>query len=212
MERVSLRPSPPSPDTCLALPRGGRFHGGTVIALDVHDLAEHEQRLRRPDGYRPPACLRCGGSRLHVHDRRHRILVGELRVAQIDIARYVCAAADCGATWRVLPAFVARHLWRRWITVARAIAGGRPTSSGAAVPARTSRRWRARLASAARQILHILAHHDDENVAKFASVAGFDATRREVVELFTAGRVLGTHGLEDIASALHVLEPGVRLM
>jgi triphosphoribosyl-dephospho-CoA synthetase len=80
------------------------------------------------------------------------------------------------------------------------------------VPARTSRRWRARLASAARQILHILAHHDDENVAKFASVAGFDATRREVVELFTAGRVLGTHGLEDIASALHVLEPGVRLM
>jgi hypothetical protein len=43
-------------------------------------------------------------------------------------------------------------------------------------------------------------------------VAGFDATRRDFVELFTAGRVLGTHGLADIAHAVHALEPGIRLM
>jgi hypothetical protein len=87
---------------------------------------------------------------------------------------------------------------------------GRPRGTG--VPARTYRRWKARLDSAARQLVHILAHHDDEDVAKFAGVAGFDATRRELIELFTAGRVLGVHALEDIASALQALERGVRLM
>jgi type IV pilus biogenesis protein CpaD/CtpE len=45
------------------------------------------------------------------------------RAIRIDIVRYVCASPECRATWRVLPAFVARHLWRRWPTVARTIAG-----------------------------------------------------------------------------------------
>jgi triphosphoribosyl-dephospho-CoA synthetase len=96
--------------------------------------------------------------------------------------------------------------------VARTIARDRGGPRGTAVPARTSRRWNARLESAARQIVHILAQHDDDQVAKFAGVAGFDATRRELVELFTAGRVLGAHALEDIASTLDALERGVRLM
>jgi hypothetical protein len=95
--------------------------------------------------------------------------------------------------------------------VGRTIAGD-PLHSIRPVPARTRRRWNARLASAALQLVHVLAHHDQEDVVVFARSAGFDCTRRELVELFTAGRVLGAHGLADIAAAVHVLEPGVRLM
>ncbi len=120
--RVRSRPSPPSPEACLVHSRQARFHGGTLIVLDVHELAEHEERLRRPDGFHPATCPRCGGSRLHVHDHLHRILWDELRVERVELVRYICARDDCGATWRVLPAFVARHLWRRWTTVARTIA------------------------------------------------------------------------------------------
>jgi hypothetical protein len=68
------------------------------------------------------------------------------------------------------------------------------------------------LASAARQLVHLLGQHDEETVARFASVVGFDSTRRELVELFIAGRVLGVHALADIASTIHGLEPGVRLV
>jgi hypothetical protein len=60
--------------------------------------------------------------------------------------------------------------------------------------------------------LHLLTTHEDEDVTTFVRVAGFDSTRRELVELFTAGRVLGTHGLSDLAATFHALEPGVRLM
>lgn len=127
----------------------------------------------------------------------------------VKIVRYACAG--CRATWRVLPAFIARHLWRRWTTVARAIVGNPGASMMPVVPARTRRRWKNRLASAARQIAHLLSQHD-ESVAKLARVLGFDATRRDLVELFVAVRALGVHALEDIAATLHVLEPGIRLM
>jgi hypothetical protein len=130
---------------------------------------------------------------------------------RIDIVRYVCASPECRATWRVLPAFVARHLWRRWTTVARTIAGN-PGHTSAPVPARTRRRWKARLASAARQLLHLLGQHDDVAVARFASVLSFDSTRRDLIDLFIAGRVLGAHALADIASTVHALEPGIRLV
>jgi hypothetical protein len=201
-----------APETCLVQSRRARFRGGTLIARDAHEIDEHERRLRDTDGYRPVVCARCGGDRLHVHDRPQRILAEETRVQRIAIIRYVCARADCGATWRVLPAFVARHLWRRWSTVARAIASGPRRPPGRAMPMRTVRRWRARLNCAARQLVHLLAEHDDEDVARFARIVGFDSTRRQLVELFTAARVLGVHSLEDIAGAVHALEPGVRLM
>jgi hypothetical protein len=173
-------------------------------------LNEHERRVGLVDAYRPERCPRCDGERLHVHDRLERLLVGEPTVPTIKILRFACAS--CGATWRVLPAFVARHLWRGWSTVARTIAGDPRATDAPPVPARTRRRWNARLNSAARQLLHVLAQHDDEDVAKFIRVAGFDSTRRDLVELFTAGRVLGTQGIADIAAAVHALEPGMRLM
>ena len=202
----------PTPEACLVQSRRARFRGGTLIASDVHELEEHERRLRDTDGYRPTACARCGGKRLHVHDRPQRVLVDETRVVRVVVIRYICARADCGATWRVLPAFIARHLWRRWTTVARAIAPGLGRSLGRTMSMRTVRRWRARLDCAARQLVNLLAEHDDAGVARFARIVGFDSTRRQLVELFTATRVLGVRSLEDIASALHALEPGVRLM
>ena len=208
---MATRSGLPSPDPCLVFSRRKRFRGGTIIAVDVHEMDEHQRRLRDADGYRPASCPRCGAARLHVHDRLQRVVVGQPRVGRVDIVRYICAADDCGATWRILPAFVARHLWRTWPTVGRTIAGD-PLRSIGPVPARTRRRWNARLASAALQLVHLLAHHEQEGVVAFARVAGFECTRRELVELFTAGRVLGGHGLADIAAAVHLLEPGVRLM
>ena len=200
----------PRPDTCLVLSRRTRFRGGTLIA-HVHDLAEHQQRLRDSKGYRPKACPRCSGEHLHLHDRPQRVLAGEPHNGRIDIVRYICANETCGATWRVLPAFVARHLWRRWTTVARTIAGD-PLGTTMPVPARTRRRWNARLRSSALQLVHLLSHHRDEDVVRFASLVGLGGSRRELIEIFIAGRVLGTHALADVAATIHALEPGVRLI
>jgi hypothetical protein len=135
-------------------------------------------------------------------------------VSRVEIVRYICAADECRATWRVLPAFVARHLWRRWSTVGRAITGARRLESDVVLPVapRTLRRWNARLGSAARQLVLLLVQHDDDDVVRFARVAGFDGTRLELVQLLTAGRVLGIHGLEDIAAAVDRIERGVRLI
>jgi len=203
---------PPTPDACLVHSRRKRYRGGTVIAVDVHDVAEHQRRLCRAGGYRPPACPRCGADRLHVHDHLQRVLPGSSRVPCIDIVRYICADANCAATWRVIPAFVARHLWRHWETVARVIAGDPPRAGDPPVPSRTRRRWKARLRSAARQVVSVLVEHDAERLAAFIPVPDFDWTRQHLVQFLLAGRVLGRHGLADIASAMHVVEPGVRLM
>ena len=211
---MKRRTVPPSPDPCLALSRRTRFRGGTLIAAEVHDLREHQRRVRRADGYRPPVCPRCHGERLHVHGRHYRVLIEGGSATRIEILRYVCANDACGATWRILPAFIARHLWRRWTTVARAITSERRRGASGvpAVAERTRRRWKLRLSSAARQLVLLLAQHDDEDVVRFARVAGFEGARLELVQLLTAGRVLGTHGHEDIAASIDRLERGIRLM
>ena len=50
---------------------------------------------------------------------------------------------DLRAVWRVLPAFLARHLWRAWSTVAEALTP--ETENRSSVPAPTRTRWRTRL-------------------------------------------------------------------
>jgi len=100
------------------------------------DWETHLQRLETPEGYRPPQCDHCGGTRLHGHGLRLRALAGdELRV--IEIRRYRCAG--CRAVWQVLPGFVARRLWRRWEVVDGALTGKRRRGR-APVPERTKRR------------------------------------------------------------------------
>ena len=55
---------------------------------------------------------------MHCYPDRHPR--GELGLpAVVRIIQYACAAATCGATWRTLPMFLARHLWRVWATVER---------------------------------------------------------------------------------------------
>jgi hypothetical protein len=206
------QPGPPSPDPCLVHSRRTRYRGGTLIASEVHDLPEHERRLRAPDIYRPDSCPRCGHNRLHVHDRPQRILVGDSLTLRTTILRFICAAATCGATWRILPAFIARHLWRSWSTVSRTIYGDPPGRPRVRVPATTRRRWSDRLGSAGAQLVHLLARHGDAQVVLYASGARDDFTRLDVIEFFTATRALGKNALEDIAATAHALEPGIRLM
>jgi hypothetical protein len=123
-------------DPCAAPPRSraSRAKGGTLIAEHVHDVATHERLLLDLDGYRPDLCLHCGGEVLHAHDYVERRPRGAPDVAaEIRIRRYICANKECQATWRILPAFLARHLWRVWPTVERVALPATPPA--VAVPA-----------------------------------------------------------------------------
>ena len=79
--------------------------------------------------------------------------------AVVRIIQYACAAPECGATWRILPMFLARHLWRAWKTVERVVLpAGMPRSAAAPpIPPRTEQRWRARFAASARMLVVLLA-------------------------------------------------------
>src|SRR6266849_5739253 len=139
---------PPDPEACLVRLRPSTQKGGTIIAEDVTERATHERRICDPDGYRPPFCPACGERHLHVHDYRERVLRAEPDTPVGTIVRHACVA--CRAIWQVLPAFIARHLWRTWRVVAHTLTpdAGRPAAAEAPrwpkVPGRTARRWRAR--------------------------------------------------------------------
>jgi hypothetical protein len=124
--------------------------GGTVIAEDVLDLAEHEERLLDPDSYRPEECRNCGHDKNHAHCFRERTLRGgdpNAPLLIVEIRLYRCA--DCGAVLTVLPAFIARHLWRTWETVENV------TTGKESAPKATSARWLARLGSDAWQLVQL---------------------------------------------------------
>lgn len=207
---------PPEPESCLVHSRVSRYKGGTLIDDSVRDLDGHERRVCDPDGYRPDACPRCAHTVLHVHsyvERRPRRAVGLSAV--IRVVRYLCAREDCGALWRVLPLFLARHLWWPWAAIERAIPSKEENGSADAspVPAQTRRRWRARLASSARVLLALLAARGDFDAQRVAADVGADASRSELVEAH-AGRCCVSSGewLAVVGTLAHRLERGVRLM
>jgi hypothetical protein len=201
----------PAPEACLCRPYPSSQKGGTLIAEDVHDLATHELRLEDPDAYRPAACPRCGAG-LHIHDLRPRVLHGEPHAAT-EVLRFRCADHErCGAAWQILPAFLARCLWGSWSRVSEALAAG----SSSPVPARTRRRWRARLASTARLLVAVLSTATDGMWARFAMRVGLEARRLDLVqhdsaELSSSGATPSASWAR-LAAALHRLSPGVRLM
>jgi hypothetical protein len=209
------RPSPPEPEDCLTCSRASRYKGGTLIAEDVRDLPEHRRRLADPDGYRPRRCPRCEWIVLHVHDYPRRKPIGELGMPpEITIVRHICANPACGATWRVLPAFLPRHLWREWRTVERTVSTSSPPKPGAApVPEPTVRRWRARLASVARQLVVLLATSGGELLEAIAKRVGLESARSELVDVH-AQVVVSPPGrrLADLAALVHRLLRGIRLM
>jgi hypothetical protein len=199
--------APPAADPCLSRPYSSSPNqkGGTRIAETVLSLAMHLRMLITPWEYRPDAC-RCGCARLHVHGLRERrprqLVVDGGPVPVVSIVVFLCAA--CGATWRVLPAFLARCLWRTWDIVEREALAKPRAHEAPRVPARTVQRWRARLAQSARLPVQALVVAGGE-LRRLAERAGLEATRMELL-LASGG------SLTALAVLLHRLAPGVRLM
>lgn len=230
----------PVTDPCAAPPgsRASRAKGGTLIAEHVHDVATHERLLLDLNGYRPDLCLHCGGDVLHVHDYAERKPRGAPDVAaEIRIRRYICANKECQATWRILPAFLARHLWRVWPTVERvalpatlpavvvpatpstvAVSATLPAVAAtplAPIPKRTAQRWRERLASTAKQLVVLLAVSGGTLLEAIAKQAGLWATRAELVDVYarmTKTRLAPGRRLADLAAIVHRFERSLRLM
>jgi hypothetical protein len=202
------RSLPPAAEACLLRAYPSSQKGGTLIAEDVLDLATHEERLEDPESYRPVRCLRCGGP-IHVHDLRPRWLLADPAVAT-EVARYRCADREqCGAAWQILPAFLARHLWRSWRVVEEALEN--PERS--AVPDRTRRRWAQRLASAARMLVALLTTTSEAMWSALAAAVGLDGRRLDLVRSYrTQSRPLPGQCLAELAAVIHRLAPGVRLM
>ena len=195
---------PPEPLICLVRPYPSSQKGGTLIAEDVLDKCAHEQRLRDPDGYRPPYCLRCLHNRLHVHDYRQRVVRADPDMPVTRIVRHKCANEECGAIWQTLPVWLCRWLWRTWPLVQAAVEGLIPNNSPQ-VPARTVRRWRGRLKSSARVLVNVLAACGEIALEAIASAVGLCATRNELVNAWR-------QSFTDVAGHIHRLTPGVRLM
>lgn len=208
------RLAPPAAEECLIQSRAGKYKGGTLIAEDVVDLQTHLRRLAQPDSYRPEACPRCLLGRLHVHSYPERHLRGEAGSPVVRIVQFICAELSCSATWRVVPRLFARHLWRAWPTIWRAVAPEEapPPRDAPAVPARTVKRWKARLASAARVLVVLLAT-SSPLLATIAATAGLDATRAELVDGHAQATGATSWGqLATLAALVHRLERGIRLM
>lgn len=190
------------------------FKGGTLIAEDVHDLDAHLRRLCDPDGYRPDRCPRCGHGVLHVHSYPERHPRGEPGMPLVvRVVQYICAAEECSATWRILPMFLARHLWRAWKTVERVVLPAEVLSAAPPVPERTECRWRARLAAAARVLVVLFAASGGFVFESVAAQVGLDASRAEFVHAYAEqADVARGARLAEVAALTHRLERGIRLM
>ena len=180
--------------------------GGTVIAAEIKDWEAHQQQMETVDGYRPARCAHCGGTRLHGHGRRERVLAGDEQ-CRVEIRRYRCVG--CRAVWQVVPGFLARRLWRRWEVVEGALTGKRRRSR-IPVPGRTRRRWRSKLVSDGRVVRHVLSATQQP---------GLEAVVRHVQPICTRGDVLaayrvyaGVDALVELGALLHRLAPGLRMM
>jgi hypothetical protein len=197
---------PPPAPPCLWRPQTSRpGKGGTLIVAEVGDLAAHERRRCDPDGYRPARCPGCDHDRLHVHDYPER------KRGRLTLVRYVCAA--CGATWRMVPGYVARMLWWSWPEVEAETLEPAPPTAAARVPGRTVRRWQGRLASAARELVGMMLAQGDAAQRAVAALVSETATRLALV--WAEASRLGTpvtERLARLAATLHALVPGVRLM
>jgi hypothetical protein len=207
--------APPAADPCLdrADSASGK-KGGTIIVPEVTSVEEHDRRL--DEGlYRLPACGRrdCGGS-VHSHGMRTRSLkgglgtLGELAAALIlAIAIYRCSR--CGAVWRVLPGFVPRWLHSQWAVVVETVADVAPRTPR--VPARTRRRWRARLRQSARKAVQVLALAMVAQLRDLVALVGLTPPRHVLVVAF-APLCVRACPFASLAELLHRMTPGIRLM
>lgn len=205
--RESLRSLPPAAP-CLNRDRLSNQKGGTLINESVTDLSTHEHWMLDPDRYRPSECRKCRHGAIHMHDRKCRGLCDDPAGVVIMIAIYLCAG--CGATWRILPRFLARHLWRRWDVVAAHAAADGPSMSWPKVAGRTKRRWLRRLRSSAANLIQLLATSGQPALDALVGLCGLEATREELVRV--CSNVGYGSAFSDLAALVHRLSPGVRLM
>lgn len=175
-----------------------------MLVRGARTLQEHEATLADPDRIRPPVCPRCRRAPVHVHERRPRVFRGEVDgPAGTDVLIFRCADhEDCGAVWRMLPAFLARHLWRRWSVVGVSLVA--PAGHRHRVPPRTQQRWRARLRSSAAVLVALL---DTTGVPRWSDLAarvGAAGTRADLVE--------AADDLPELAVVIDRELAGVRVM
>jgi len=173
--------------------------GGTLIAETITTLDQHAAALSNPDLERPRRCAACESSRVHVHERRTRLLDGH-GSARVEILIFRCA--ECRVVWRVLPAFLARHLWRVWARVTEALDAARGRCS---TPKRTRQRWQWRLRERATMLVVVLAQLGPARSPALCALS-HDATRRAVIGAF------GLTRLAALAVLVDRLAPGVRVM
>lgn len=202
--------SPPPPaEPCLNRDRLSSQRGGTLINESVTDLETHERWMLDLDRYRPSECKKCHHECLHMHDRKSRVLLDDPAGATIQVAIYLCAG--CGATWRILPRFLARHLWRRWAVVDAHTISEAPPVSWPKVATRTRRRWLNRLRSSASILIQLLATSGQPTLSSVAASCRLEATRQTLVVTYSAA-VKGKSAIADLSALSHRLLPGVRLM
>lgn len=198
------KPASPPP-ACLVRPAKPDRKGFTLLADGVCCLDAHARRLADPDGYRPSRCPRCAHDKLHVHDYPSRALRGNRDAPSIRVVRYRCAS--CDVTFRVLPAFVARHLWRCFHTIEQETIATHPSPSRPPIPERTAQRWRARLASQIGPLHEALAHEKHP----LANEVLPDQPRRELV-LAHAQLHDASPNLMNAAMLVHQIDPKLRLI
>lgn len=213
MSTEALAPLPPA--ICLRSSYKSRgVKGGTIIAEDVLDVETHRERLLDPDDYREAIgyCWTCGSQHFHAHAFRQRKLrpAGEQDGPTLEetIRLYCCAVKSCRAVFTVLPAFIARHLWRAWSTVEEVVSGR------TAAAKTTTLRWLGRLAADASQLAQAFCALGVGALSAEAVVAARDArTRADLVRrLARADAVTGESPLACVAAWIHRLVPGLRLM
>ena len=184
--------------------RPAKQKGGTLLAPELRTLQEHEAALANPDMVRPSPCQRCRVAAVHVHERRRRVFRGEAEGPPgTEVLIFRCADQEnCGAIWRVLPAFLARHLWRRWSLVGASVL--RRPAGRHRVARRTRQRWRARLQTSAAVLVALLGATGLERWTGLAARVGAAGMRRELIE--------AAKSLPELACAIDHGQPGVRVM
>jgi hypothetical protein len=208
---------PPRSEACLVRLRPSSQKGGTIVAEEVTDRATHDRRVCDPDGYRPAFCPNCGETTLHVHDYRDRVLRAEPGEPIARVVRHECVG--CDAIWQILPAFIARHLWRTWSVVEHTLRGTGPppgtleTRRWPRVPERTRRRWCARWLRPARFLGQILAACGEVAWAALAGALAPERTCADLVAAYAGARATPAGQLfAAVAALVYRLQPKVRLM
>lgn len=210
--------SPPQPEVCLTKSYKSReVKGGTVIAEDVWDRGVHRLKLLDPDAYRRyiGPCRSCDFGMLHALCFRVRLLrSAEKRgqVEEVDIRLYRCPKkkGGCGAVYTVLPAFIARHLWRDWQTVEDVCEGERKA------PRRTTERWYGRLVCSAKQLVQLFQAAVVQTLKgslDWVKALSDNLTRGGFINTLRLSKVISPpNAFAQIAARIHRIEPGVRLM